>query len=114
MSGVYYPGVSRKALQNMIDKAEWIDTSIHIQGFKLHFQKTVAGTRKNALRIAQSLANNGQQTLVFSISNPVYSKDGNSCLLFVIVYQHGAYTVEISKDLSGNWVYKTVLGDWLE
>lgn len=110
----YYNSIPKDTLQKMVDRAEWLDTSVKVPGFQIQFTGNIAGTAENAAALAKQMANTKKGTWIFSVSNPVYAPDGNSCVLFVVGYQFGAYTVEIFKYPVGKWGYKKVYGEWLE
>jgi hypothetical protein len=110
----YHTGMSKEALDTMVDRSLWVDTSVEVPGFRIQFKGNLAGTYENGGFLAKKMANTKEQTFIISVSNPIFSPDGDSCVLFVVGYQLGAYTVEIFKDPIGKWGYKKVYGEWLE
>lgn len=105
----YFPCASKDALTKMVASAQWLDRSLSLKRFTIYFPDTKEGETPDLA----VLYKNYHYVPVFSISNPVYSKDRTTCIIYVKGYQEGPYTVEIKKDADGNWTSHTMITDWL-
>jgi len=107
--GKYYKGMSREEIKNVINQAAWLDKPSKANYIHLYYPKQMPVTPDD-----YKLLNRRFNAIIFFVSKPVYSKDGNTCILFVQGYQQGAFTVEITKDESGKWAWNTISGEWIE
>jgi hypothetical protein len=108
--GKYYKGMSREEMKNIINHADWLDKPSNINYIHLYYPTQMPVTTDDYKLLDRRF----KSAYIFFVSNPLYSKDGNTCILFVQGYQQGAYTVEITKDESGKWAWSTISGEWIE
>lgn len=105
----YFPGISRDSLQKMVAAGTWVNESIRLNGFTFFFPKVP----DNASPDLAALYKQYHYIPIYAISRIVYSKDGNTCIVYINGYQEGPFTVEIKKDASGKWASHTSTTDWL-
>lgn len=107
--GSYFPGASKDSLSKMVEGATWLDHSFSLKKFTIYFPTV----KDNETPDFEFLFKKYRYVPVFSISNPVYSKDRSTCIIYVRGYQEGPFTIEIKKDSNGNWISDVITTDWL-
>lgn len=106
----YFPESPKDTLKERISLAPWLDPSLSLKGFKFFFPVTKGSEIKDRWIFYQKTYH---YTAIYSISNPFFSKDGNTCIIYVNGLQQGAFTVEIKKDVQGKWTSHTMTVDWI-
>lgn len=105
----YFPDSSTESLHRMVESAPSIQ-SIRIKGMPNLVYLTYPKNQRLDLR---SLEKRYSRLPICRISNFIYSNDGNTCIVFVDLYQSSGFTVELKKSPSGEWNNYIMSTDWL-
>ncbi len=108
--GNYFPTIPKDALEQKVTDMPWINQSIFVKGFTIHYPNLKVGEVLNLGNLYKEY----NYTPIYRISHPIYSKDLTTCIIYVVGYQEGAFTVEIKKDVSQKWTSHIMTTDWLE
>lgn len=107
----YYPDATKESLRKMVSEAPEIDGR-NIKGSPtLIFPDSPLNKPSNLLLLQKVV----HYKPIYSISNLIYSKDGNTCIIYVKVNRNGGeFSIEIFKNPYGKWASHTTTTDWLE
>jgi hypothetical protein len=106
----YYPGLSKLELRKMVNEAPHFSANATGGKFNLFFLNKDESQVPNFT----SLEKKYHYYPICRITNLVYSKDGNTCIAYVHIYQTGTFSVEIKKGNSGKWEWHNVTTDTME
>jgi|688.fasta_scaffold181393_2 hypothetical protein len=106
----YFSGMSKENLSTMVSEAPWLNKSIALKGFNIYFPSI----KPNEILNLRDLSKQYGYSPIFSISNIIYTKDRNTCIIYVSSLDDGSFTVEIKKDINGKWASHTKTSEWLK
>ncbi len=107
--GKYYPEISKDSLTKMVASAPWLDKNVRLKKFKIHFPKLSTKEAEDYRVITKRF----HYAPVYYASNPVYSKDKHTFIVYIYSPESGAMTIEIKKNAQGIWSTYNMVSEYL-
>ncbi|MDP3394388.1 hypothetical protein [Sediminibacterium sp.] len=107
--GKYFPETAKDSLTKIVASAPWLDKNIRIKKFKIHFPKLSTKESEDYRAITKRF----HYAPVYYVSNPVYSKDKNTFIVYIYSPESGATTIVIKKNAKGVWYTDTEISEYL-
>lgn len=108
--GKYFPETAKDSLPKLVASAPWLNKKIRLKDFTIHFPKLSSTNESEEYR---AITKKFHYAPVYYVSNPVYSKDKNTFIIYFYSPESGATTVLLKKNGKGIWYTDTNISEYL-
>lgn len=108
--GKNFPETAKDSLPKMVESAPWLNKNIRLKDFTIHFPKLSSATESEHYR---AITKKFHYVPVYYVSNPVYSKDKNTWIIYFYSPESGATTIVLKKNAKGIWYTDTNISEYL-
>ena len=108
--GKYFPETAKDSLPKIVASAPWLNKNIRLKDFTIHFPKLSSATESEHYR---AITKKFHYVPVYYVSNPVYSKDKSTFIVYIYSPEEGAMTIVIKKNAKGIWYTDTAISEYL-
>lgn len=108
--GKTFPETAKDSLHKIVANAPWLNKNIRLKDFTIHFPKLSSNNESEEYR---AITKKFHYVPVYYVSNPVYSKDKNTFIVYIYSPESGAMTIVIKKNAKGVWYTDTAISEYL-
>lgn len=108
--GKNFPEIAKDSLSKMVASAPWLNKNIRLKNFRIHFPKPSTTTLEENYR---AISKRFHYAPVYYVSNPIYSKDKNTFIVYAYSPESGATTIVLKKNNKGIWYTDTEISEYL-